>query len=205
MIRSAVSLCRRGYTCLFVNIAERQSHLRRYESTFIASMVNQTKERKQNFGGKTKEKEDEEEVIIDNTDETIISKGIFPTKESMDILVDGVPFKDIPIVHIKATGNNTIIIATDKDRVLASASGGTVGFKNAKKGSNVAAQTAAMDVAQKTLFKDVKTVRVCVRGIGPGRLPAIKALESGGLNVISITDTTRFAFNGNRPKKQRRL
>jgi ribosomal protein S11 len=41
---------------------------------------------------------------------------MFPTKESMDILVDGIPFKDIPIVHIKATGNNTIIIATDKGK-----------------------------------------------------------------------------------------
>lgn len=58
-------------SCIYT-VAERQSHLRRYESTFIASMVNQTKERKQNFGGKTKEKEDEEEVIIDNTDETIM-------------------------------------------------------------------------------------------------------------------------------------
>ncbi|CAL1535323.1 unnamed protein product [Lymnaea stagnalis] len=130
----------------------------------------------------------------------------FPTLETHSCSFNGIKYTDIPIVHIKATSNNTILSVTNADGlVLAVQSAGTVGFTNAKKGTNVAAQAAAIALASDAKRKDVDTVRVCVRGIGAGRLPAIKALQLSGLNIVSITDTTRLAFNGNRPKKARRL
>lgn len=197
MIRSTMSLCRRGYTCLFVNFTKRQNM--RYEST---STVEKFESLIKKVPGGTSNLEEAKSQSPGSVDSEIISKGIFPTKESMDVLVNGIPYKEIPIVHIKAGNNNTIMILVDKDdKVLGYSSGGTVGFKNAKKGTNMAAQTIAYDIAQKALFKEVNIVRVCVQGIGPGRLSGIKGLQSGGLNVISITDTTKLPHNGSRPKK----
>ncbi|KAI8792906.1 28S ribosomal protein S11, mitochondrial-like [Biomphalaria glabrata] len=130
----------------------------------------------------------------------------FPTSETPNQIFNGIRFSDIPIVHVKATYNNTILSATEANgRVVSLESAGTVGFRNAKKGTNVAAQAAAIALAGNVLKKDITTVRVCLRGIGPGRLPALKALQLSGLNVVSITDTTRLPHNGNRPKKARRL
>jgi ribosomal protein S11 len=130
----------------------------------------------------------------------------FPTLESHNQVFDGIKYTDLPIVHIKATSNNTIILTADaQGKAVAIQSAGRVGFRNAKKGTNVAAQAAAIALAGDTIRKNVKTVRVCLKGIGPGRLPALKALEMSGLRIVSITDTTPLPHNGNRPKKVRRL
>ena len=132
---------------------------------------------------------------------------MFPTRETHEQLVNGVRYLDIPIVHITATSNNTKVSlnSAQDGMTIALHTAGTCGFHNAKRGTNVAAQAAAIALAKDALRKEVKTVRVCLRGIGPGRLPALKALEMTGLDVVSITDTTRLAHNGNRPKKVRRL
>ncbi|XP_005097522.1 30S ribosomal protein S11 [Aplysia californica] len=131
----------------------------------------------------------------------------FPTTETHNQHFNGIRYLDIPVVHIKSTSNNTIISATDGQtgQVFAIQSAGTVGFRNARKGTNVAAQAAAIALAGDVQRKDVKTVRVCLKGIGPGRLPALKAIQMSGINVASITDTTPLPHNGNRPKKARRL
>nr|XP_005911076.1 PREDICTED: 28S ribosomal protein S11, mitochondrial isoform X2 [Bos mutus] len=88
---------------------------------------------------------------------------------------------------------------------LARASCGTEGFRNAKKGTGIAAQTAGIAAAAKATGKGVTHVRVVVKGLGPGRLSAIKGLTMGGLEVISITDNTPIPHNGCRPRKARRL
>lgn len=129
------------------------------------------------------------------------------SKNDRSLIFNGVPFEKIPIVHIKASYNNTIITVTDhvSDQVLVKCSCGTEGFKNAKKSTSIAGQTVGIAAATKALAKDVKMVRVLVRGVGPGRQSSIKGIQMGGLDIISITDNTPVPHNGSRPRKARRL
>ncbi|MCX8082583.1 MAG: 30S ribosomal protein S11 [bacterium] len=111
------------------------------------------------------------------------------------------------VAHIKATFNNTVVTITDMDgRVLLWGSGGTVGFKGTRKGTPFAAQLIAENIARKaqTMF-NMKEVDVFVKGPGPGRETAIRALQSAGLDVISIKDITPIPHNGCRPPKRRRV
>ncbi|OCT86810.1 hypothetical protein XELAEV_18020500mg, partial [Xenopus laevis] len=97
----------------------------------------------------------------------------------------GKKFEEIPVVHVKATYNNTHIQVTSyESQSLVRTSCGTEGFKNAKKSTAVAAQTAGISAAAKAIGKGVSHVRVVVKGLGPGRLSAIKGLTMGGLEVI---------------------
>jgi small subunit ribosomal protein S11 len=82
---------------------------------------------------------------------------------------------------------------------------GIEGFKNTRKGTNIAAQATAITFCGKVVDRGVKAARVVVRGLGPGRMSAIKGLQMGGLNIVSITDTTRVSWSGPRPRKQRKL
>ncbi|XP_006771811.1 PREDICTED: 28S ribosomal protein S11, mitochondrial [Myotis davidii] len=118
----------------------------------------------------------------------------------------GKKFEEIPIAHIKASYNNTQIqVVSAANQPLARTSCGTEGFKNAKKGTGIAAQTAGIAAAAKATAKGVTHIRVVVKGLGPGRLSAIQGLTMGGLEVISITDNTPIPHNGCRPRKARRL
>uniref|UniRef100_A0A8C5ML89 Small ribosomal subunit protein uS11m n=1 Tax=Leptobrachium leishanense TaxID=445787 RepID=A0A8C5ML89_9ANUR len=118
----------------------------------------------------------------------------------------GKKFEELPIVHVKATYNNTHVQVTSFDnKSLVRTSCGTEGFRNSKKSSSVAAQTAGISAAAKAIAKGVSHVRIVVKGLGPGRQAAIKGLTMGGLEVISITDNTPVPHNGCRPRKARRL
>ncbi|XP_037602369.1 28S ribosomal protein S11, mitochondrial [Sebastes umbrosus] len=117
----------------------------------------------------------------------------------------GKKFEELPIAHIKATYNNTHIQLTESTgESLVRTSCGTEGFKNIKKSTPIAAQTAGISAAVKATAKGVTFVRVMVKGIGPGRQSAIKGLTMGGLEVVSITDNTPVPHNGCRPRKARR-
>ncbi|XP_063781834.1 small ribosomal subunit protein uS11m isoform X2 [Pseudophryne corroboree] len=134
--------------------------------------------------------------------------GLFPPMPDESNLLQwgGRKFEDVPIVYIKATYNNTHIQVTHPDnKFIARTSCGTEGFRNSKKNSSVAAQTAGISAATKAANKGVSHVRVIVKGLGTGRLHAIKGLTMGGLEVISITDNTPVPHNGCRPRKARRL
>uniref|UniRef100_A0A3Q2NNR7 Small ribosomal subunit protein uS11m n=1 Tax=Fundulus heteroclitus TaxID=8078 RepID=A0A3Q2NNR7_FUNHE len=118
----------------------------------------------------------------------------------------GKKFEELPIVQIKATYNNTHIQLSDSaGQSLVRTSCGTEGFKNIKKSTPIAAQTAGISAAGKATAKGVTFVRVVVKGLGPGRLSAIKGLTMGGLEVVSITDNTPVPHNGCRPRKARRM
>ncbi len=111
------------------------------------------------------------------------------------------------IAHIKSTFNNTIITITDQEgKVLVWTSAGTVGFKGTRKGTPFAAQLAAENAAKKVqnLF-GMKDIDVRVKGPGPGRETAIRALAASGLNILSIKDVTPIPHNGCRPPKRRRV
>ncbi|XP_013871020.1 small ribosomal subunit protein uS11m [Austrofundulus limnaeus] len=119
---------------------------------------------------------------------------------------NGMKFEELPILHIKATFNNTHIMLTDcAGQYIERTSCGREGFKNIKKSTPIAAQTAGISIATKATEKGVKFVRVVVKGLGQGRLSAIKGLAMGGLEVVSITDNTPLPHNGCRPRKARRL
>jgi len=133
-------------------------------------------------------------------------ENLFPDKDTPTQLFNGIPFNELPICNIKVSKNNTIISFTDYKglpRLLRSC--GMEGFKNTRKGTNIAAQATAISISSRAMDLGWKTVRVTVGGLGPGRMSAIKGLQMGGLNIVSITDTTPVSWNPPRPRKQRRL
>ncbi len=110
------------------------------------------------------------------------------------------------IAHIQATFNNTIVTITDPDgNVLCWSSAGDSGFKGTRKGTPFAAQLAAENAAKKAMAMGMKEIDVRVKGPGPGRETAIRALASAGLRVKSIRDVTPIPHNGCRPPKRRRV
>ncbi|XP_065836740.1 small ribosomal subunit protein uS11-like [Oscarella lobularis] len=114
------------------------------------------------------------------------------------------PYDDLPIAHVKATYNNTIVTITDSaGKTLTWASGGSEGFKNAKRGTTFAGQSAGTAAAKKALNKGVLRVRVKIKGLGPGRQASLKGLQMGGVDIVSITDVTPVPHGGCRPRKPR--
>lgn len=110
------------------------------------------------------------------------------------------------VAHIQATFNNTIVMVSDlRGNAISWASAGTVGFKGTKKGTPFAAQLAAESAARKAMEHGVRKVDVLVKGPGPGRETAIRALQAAGLEVLAIRDVTPIPHNGCRPPKQRRV
>ncbi|MFA5118362.1 MAG: 30S ribosomal protein S11 [Candidatus Omnitrophota bacterium] len=110
------------------------------------------------------------------------------------------------IAHIQASFNNTIITITDKQgNVLVWSTPGIVGYGGSKRSTPFAAQTAATDAARKAKEIGIKDIEVNVKGPGPGRESAIRALQAAGLNVTIIKDLTPIPHNGCRAKKKRRV
>jgi small subunit ribosomal protein S11 len=111
------------------------------------------------------------------------------------------------MAYIHATFNNTIITLTNLNGgVLCWSSAGQVGFKGTKKGTPFAAQKAAEEITRKAKEGfQLEKVRVVVKGPGSGRETAIRALQAGGLRVVSIKEATPIPHNGCRPPKKRKV
>jgi small subunit ribosomal protein S11 len=108
--------------------------------------------------------------------------------------------------HIQATFNNTIITLTDPlGNTVAWASAGTAGFKGSRKSTPYAAQLEAQQAARSAQDNGMRELDVFIKGPGPGREAAIRALQAAGLVVRSITDVTPIPHNGCRPPKKRRV
>jgi small subunit ribosomal protein S11 len=108
--------------------------------------------------------------------------------------------------HIQATFNNTIITVTDpQGNTVAWASAGTAGFKGSRKSTPYAAQLAAQQAARTAQDNGMREVDIFIKGPGPGREAAIRALQAAGMVVKSITDVTPIPHNGCRPPKKRRV
>ena len=108
--------------------------------------------------------------------------------------------------HIQSTFNNTLITLTDMDgNALSWSSAGSNGFKGSRKSTPFAAQSAAEVAAKAAMEHGMKTVEVYVKGPGAGREAAIRALQTAGLEVTLIKDTTPIPHNGCRPPKRRRV
>lgn len=109
----------------------------------------------------------------------------------METVIDSMKFKDIPVMFIICTRNNTKIAITDGDgkpRCLKTA--GTEGFKHCRKGTTVAAQAVANRVITYARDHDIDKVRLVFDGLGPGRNAAYKVVEMSGLRVVSLSDRT---------------
>ena len=124
------------------------------------------------------------------------------------------------VAHIHATFNNTIVMITDvHGNAIAWSSAGALGFKGSRKSTPFAAQMASEAAAKASMEHGVKTVDVNVKGPGPGREAAVRALQgpgsgresairalaAAGLEVTSIRDVTPVPHNGARPPKRRRV
>lgn len=111
------------------------------------------------------------------------------------------------IAHIKATDNNTCVTITDlSGKVLVSKTGGSVGFKGAKKNTPFAAQLAASKAAEiANVNFEMKKIAIYVKGVGPGRDAAPRALVTSGLQVLFIKDKTGVPHGGCRAPKTRRV
>lgn len=109
-------------------------------------------------------------------------------------------------VYVTATFNNTLVTLTDTlGKVLAWSSSGASGFKGARKATPFAAITAVEQVAREAKAMEMGSVDVFIKGPGPGRDAAVRALKNAGLNITMIADVTPVPHNGPRAKKKRRV
>ena len=110
------------------------------------------------------------------------------------------------IIHIQSTRNNTILTLTDlKGNTKFWSSAGNLGFKNSRKSTSYAAQAVAELLATKALNLGFDSIIVKMKGLGYGKLAAIRVLGKSKLSVEKIIELTPIAHNGCRPPKKRRV
>ena len=109
------------------------------------------------------------------------------------------------VAHIHSTFNNTIVtIADEAGNVIAWSSAGALGYKGSRKSTPYVAQLCAEAAGKAAVTQGMKTVEVNVKGPGPGREAAIRALQVAGLEITAINDVTPIPHNGCRPPKKPR-
>lgn len=110
------------------------------------------------------------------------------------------------IAHIHASFNNTIIMITDRQgNALSWATSGGSGFRGSRKSTPFAAQVASERAGNAALDYGLKNLEVRVKGPGPGRESAVRALNAVGYKITNIEDVTPIPHNGCRPPKKRRV
>mgnify|MGYP004444503269 CR=1 FL=1 len=109
------------------------------------------------------------------------------------------------MAHIHSTFNNTIVTITDEaGNAISWSSAGALGFKGSRKSTPYAAQMAAEAAGKAAMDHGMKSVAVEVKGPGPGREAAVRALQVAGLDITMINDVTPMPHNGCRPPKRPR-
>jgi len=110
------------------------------------------------------------------------------------------------IAHVHASFNNTIITITDRQgNTLSWATAGGSGFRGSRKSTPFAAQVAAERAGEAAREYGLQNLDVRVKGPGPGRESAVRALNACGFKISNITDVTPIPHNGCRPPKKRRV
>jgi small subunit ribosomal protein S11 len=131
---------------------------------------------------------------------TTTATSIKPRKKSKKLIIDG-------IAHVRASFNNTIVTLTDiQGNSITWSSAASCGYRGSRKSTPYAAGEAGTKAAQVAIENyGMKNIHVRVKGPGPGRESAIRALHAAGLKILSITDDTAIPHNGCRPPKKRRV
>ncbi len=110
------------------------------------------------------------------------------------------------VAHVHASFNNTIITITDRQgNALTWATSGGAGFKGSRKSTPFAAQVAAEAAGKVAIEYGIKNLEVKIKGPGPGRESAVRALNALGIRITQIQDITPIPHNGCRPPKRRRI
>ena len=110
------------------------------------------------------------------------------------------------VAHIHSSFNNTVVTLTDaRGNTISWSSAGRVGFRGSKKSTGFVAQLVAQNAAEQAIPMGLKRVEAQVKGPGPGREAAIRALQAAGLKITGIRDVTPIPHNGCRPPKKRRV
>ena len=110
------------------------------------------------------------------------------------------------VAHIRASFNNTIVTISDlQGNTLCWATAGGSGFRGSRKSTPFAAQVAASRVGKEAQEFGIRNLEVRVRGPGPGRESALRALNAPGFRITNIRDITPIPHNGCRPPKRRRV
>jgi small subunit ribosomal protein S11 len=129
----------------------------------------------------------------------VVKKAAKPKKKSAFQVTSGV-------AHVKATFNNTIVVITDlTGHVITWSSAGKVNFSGSRKSSAFAATVAAQDAGKNAVSLGMREVEVDLNGAGAGRESAVRGLQSAGLEIKTIRDTTPVPHNGCRARKRRRV
>jgi len=125
--------------------------------------------------------------------------GTRTRKKVKKSVVDGV-------AHIHASFDNTIVTLSDRQgNVLSWATAGGSGFRGSRKSTPFAAQVAAERAGNAAAEYGLKNLDVMVKGPGPGRESAVRALNGVGFKITNIEDATPIPHNGCRPPKKRRV
>ena len=110
------------------------------------------------------------------------------------------------IAHIHASFNNTIITITDREgNTLSWATSGGSGFRGSRKSTPFAAQIASQKAGEAAKEFGLQNLEILIKGPGPGRESAVRALNTVGFKITNITDVTPIPHNGCRPPKRRRV
>jgi small subunit ribosomal protein S11 len=128
-----------------------------------------------------------------------LAKSTKKTKKKIHVDANG-------IAHIKASFNNVIVTITDVyGNTISWSSAGKNGFKGSRKNTPFASQVTAEAAAKEAYDLGLRKVDVLIKGPGAGREAAIRALNTAGLQIMSIKDITPIPHNGCRPPKKRRV
>lgn len=101
------------------------------------------------------------------------------------------------VAHVHASFNNTIITITDRQgNALTWATSGGAGFKGSRKSTPFAAQVAAEAAGKVAIEYGIKNLEVKIKGPGPGRESAVRALNGLGIRITQIQDITPIPHNG---------
>jgi len=166
--------------------------------------TNQTKEASKVSATSVKAQSKADETTDDQTTTTSGGATTATTtkarKKAKKLIVDG-------IAHVRASFNNTIVTLTDvQGNSLTWSSAASCGYRGSRKSTPYAAGEAGAKAAQVAIENyGMKNVHVRVKGPGPGRESAIRALHTAGLKILSITDDTAIPHNGCRDPKKRRV
>lgn len=109
-------------------------------------------------------------------------------------------------IYVSASFNNTLVNVTDLEgNAVIWGSAGLSGFKGTRKATPFAATTAVEQVLKKAKEEHgLEEAEVYIKGPGPGRDSALRAIKAVGVKISLIADVTPMPHDGPRPKKKRR-